>query len=78
MYIILYINYTSLKKREICQLVMADHYEADLRGSWMKKLRLEKLKFSGSGPILAQIWLVHFAAQKKEKKKRQKPFCYNV
>lgn len=45
MYIILYINYTSLKKRESCQLVMADHYEADLRESWMKKLRLEKLKF---------------------------------
>lgn len=41
---------------------MADHYEAHLRESWMKKLRLEKPKFSGSGPILAQIRLVHFAA----------------
>ena len=61
-YIILYINYTSLKERESCQLVMAEHYEEYLRESWMKKVRLEKLKVSGSGPISAQIWLVHFAA----------------
>ena len=62
MYIILYINYTSLKERESCQLVMAEHYEEYLRESWMKKVRLEKLKVSGSRPISAQIRLLHFAA----------------